>query len=336
MKKPIVLLLFLSLFLPEVFAREGFRVMFYNVENFFDCQHDTLKNDFEFLPGGIRGWTPTRFWKKAGQIAKVVAAVGEDRFPEIIGLAEVENENCIQSLLRGSPLKNAKYSFIHEESPDARGVDVCLLYNRYLFSIIHHEALTVVFQNEPSKKTRDVLYVSGKTSTNDTLHFFVCHFPSRLGGELESESYRRSVATMIREKVDALFTVNKHSKILIMGDFNDYPNDRSLFSDLAAKAPELPPSEKSLFNLMLPQMGNPEIGTNKHQSDWGILDQIIISSSLLPQTQGATIFNADFLLIQDERWLGRKPFRTFHGMAYQAGFSDHLPVYVDFKFSGTP
>jgi len=325
-------LLFLLLFSLPGFSRNGLRVMFYNVENFFDCKHDSLKNDFEFLPGGIRGWVPSRFWKKAGQIAKVMAAVGEDKFPEIIGLAEVENENCIQSLLRGSPLKNAQYAYVHEESSDTRGVDVCLFYNRYQFNVEHHAALTVVFKNEPDKKTRDVLYVCGKTYTGKKLHIFVCHFPSRLGGALESESYRRTVAAMILKKTDSLFIAEKVPNILIMGDFNDYPTDRSLLLDLKAGAPVSLPDSAKLYNLMLPFNGDPEVGTNKYQADWGILDQIIVSGSLLKQSKGAHIFNADFLLIQDERWLGRKPFRTYHGMVYQGGFSDHLPVYADFYF----
>jgi len=303
--------------------------MFYNVENFFDCTHDSLKSDQDFLPGGIRGWTPTRFWKKNGNIAKVIAAVGWDRFPELVGLSEVENELCIKSLLYSSPLKNAGYSYIHAESPDARGIDVCLLYNRYLFQPIYKKAFAVHFKDDPHKKTRDVLYVCGKTSSNDTLHIFVVHFPSRLGGELESEVFRRTVAHLIREKVDSIFGRKEESKILIMGDFNDYPVNLSISTDLGAKMPVVDPISKSLYNLMLPFYGKPDVGTNKYQAEWGLLDQILVSGSLLKQTQRSYIFDADFLMIQDERWMGKKPFRTYHGMTYQGGFSDHLPVYVD-------
>lgn len=310
-------------------ARDGFRVMFYNVENYFDCSHDSLKSDNDFLPGGIRGWTPARFWKKTGNIARVVAAVGGDKFPEIVALAEVENEHCVKSLIYGSPLKNAGYSYIYAESPDARGVDVCLLYNRYLFSVISQLSIRVHFKKDISKKTRDVLYVCGKTHSNDTLHIFVVHFPSRLGGELESETFRRDEAILIRKKVDAIFSLNKNSNVLIMGDFNDYPTNRSLFIDLGAKKPVSEPENKSLYNLMLPFLGNPDVGTNKFQSEWGILDQMLVSGSLLKKTKRAYIFDADFLLIQDERWMGKKPFRTYHGMVYQGGFSDHLPVYLD-------
>ncbi|MFA7043282.1 MAG: endonuclease [Bacteroidales bacterium] len=331
MKKFFTLLCFLIVFSLHCLAREGFRVMFYNVENFFDCRHDSLKNDKDFLPGGTMRWTPTRFWKKAGQISKVISAVGEDKFPEIVGLAEVENENCIQSLIRNSPLKNAAYSYIHDESPDARGIDVCLLYNRYLFTVVSHASIHVAFPNNSKKLTRDILYVCGKTYTNQILHLFVCHFPSRLGGELESEDARRVVAKLIRTKVDSIFFVQKNSNVLIMGDFNDYPTNRSLSVDLLATPPVPFPKDKHLYNLMLPFCGNPDVGTNKYQAEWGILDQMIVSGNLLKKAPEAHIFSADFLLIQDERWLGRKPFRTYHGMSYQGGFSDHLPVFADLE-----
>lgn len=324
-----VLFCFQAVFAWHSPARDGFRMMFYNVENFFDCEHDSLKNDTDFLPGGIRGWTPTRFWKKTGQIARVIAAIGEDRFPEIVGLAEVENENCLQSLIRKSPLKNAGYSSVHVESADARGIDVCLLYNRYLFSVDHYASIRITFPENPDKRTRDVLYVCGKTHTNRILHLFVCHFPSRLGGELESESTRRTVAQLIRTKVDSLFSLDEKSNVLIMGDFNDYPQNKSLFEDLKAERPDMIPERTHLYNLMLPLCGNPETGTNKFQAEWGILDQLIVSGSLLERTRGAQIFSPDFLLVQDERWLGRKPYRTYHGMSYQGGYSDHLPVYTD-------
>jgi endonuclease/exonuclease/phosphatase family metal-dependent hydrolase len=333
MKKSLIVLVFSVCCILQCRARDSFRVMFYNIENYFDCKHDSLKNDYEFLPGGIRGWTPAKFWKKTGNIAKVVAAIGGDKFPEIVGMAEVENDSCLRCLVHVSPLKNAGYSYIHQESPDERGIDVCLLYNRYLFSILSYKSIPVVFKEDSSKHTRDVLYVCGKTYKNDTLHIFVTHFPSRLGGELESESKRRDVAKLIRGKVDSILSVQEKSNILIMGDFNDYPDNLSISSDLRAEMPVINPGNKTLYNLMLPMINNSDGGTNKHQGDWGILDQMLVSGNLLKRTKKATIFAPDFLLTSDERWLGRKPFRTYNGMTYQGGFSDHLPVYLDIDLS---
>ncbi len=329
--KIVVLVLFCCTYFL-CFGREGLRIVFYNTENYFDCWHDSLKSDQEFLPGGIRGWTPTRYYRKAGNIARVMAAIGEDKFPDIVGLAEVENDACLKTLVYSSPLKNAGYSFLHVESEDARGVDVALLYNRYLFQLLGHQVLRIVFEGEPSKMTRDVLHAWGRMASGDCLHVYVCHFPSRLGGETESETYRRQVARLVRASVDSLFALQPKANILIMGDFNDYPSNRSLLVDLHAKEPQKESLAGNLYNLMLPLEGIPGLGTNKHQAEWGILDQLIISSNLLPKTKGANIFCPDFLLLKDERWLGKKPFRTFNGMVYQGGYSDHLPVWLDLSF----
>jgi len=332
MRKEIIVLFVSWWCLLPCHARNSFRVMFYNVENFFDCKHDSLKNDYEYLPGGIRGWTPAKFWKKTGNIAKVIATIGVDKFPEIVGMAEVENEACLRSLVCTSPLKNAGYSYIYQESPDERGIDVCLLYNRYLFSVICYKAIRVTFKKDSSKKTRDVLYVCGKTYMDDTLHIFVSHFPSKMGGDLESEPYRRDVAILIREKVDSILLIQEKSNILIMGDFNDTPGNHSMVADLQAGMPVTEHDDRALYNLMSPMDGNFGKGTNKHQGDWNILDQMLVSGNLLKLTKEAHIFDADFLLVPDERWMGRKPFRTYNGMVYQGGFSDHLPVYMDIDF----
>ncbi len=328
--------LFFVLFLigltANCFGREDLRVVFYNTENFFDCWHDSLKSDQEFLPGGIRGWTPTRYYRKAGNIARVLAAIGVDKFPDIVGLAEVENEACLKTLVYSSPLKNAGYSFLHVESEDVRGVDVALLYNRYMFQLLGHQVLRIDFEGEPAKKTRDVLHAWGTTSSGDSLHLYICHFPSRLGGETESETYRRQVARQIRHSVDSVFKQHPSANILIMGDFNDYPSNKSLLVDLHAMPPSKEPLIGNLYNLMLPLEGIPGLGTNKQQAEWGIIDQLLISSNLLSKTKGANIFGPDFLLLEDERWLGKKPFRTYNGMVYQGGYSDHLPVWLDFSF----
>lgn len=328
----IILLFFLVAVSVASYGRDGFRVVFYNVENFFDCRHDSLKSDEEFLPGGIRGWTPSRYFRKAGNIARVLAAVGEDAFPEIVGMAEVENDACLKTLVASSPLKNAGYSFVHQESEDARGVDVCLLYNRYAFQLTGIDALSTQFDAEPTKKTRQVLHVWGRTSDGDSLHLFVCHFPSRLGGETESETYRQQVARRVRSAVDDLFSKQPMANIIIMGDFNDFPSNVSMSNELRALDPSKEPHAGALYNLMLPLEGQPGVGTNKHQSEWGILDQLIVSANLLPKTKGACIFGPDFLLLPDERWLGKKPFRTYNGMVYQGGYSDHLPVWLDLSF----
>ena len=315
-------------------ARTEFRVVFYNVENLFDCDHDSSKNDEEFLPSGLRGWTPTRFYNKIGKIGKVISAIGVDDFPELVGMAEVENAHCLRVLTQSSPLKNARYAFVHEESPDTRGVDVCLLYDRFRFQPLEHQVLKAHFKGEPNKKSRDVLHVKGLIDGRIQLHVFVCHFPSRLGGEAESETYRCQVATQLRASIDVLFESDPNTNVLIMGDFNDYPENRSLRTHLKAQVPKMPKKGESagLFNLMFQVQGHGQEGTHKNQAEWGFLDQFIVSTGLLPHSKGAKVFKSDFLLQPDDKWLGQKPYRTYNGYRWQGGFSDHLPIWLDLAF----
>lgn len=312
-----------------------FRIVCYNVENYFDCVDDPLTNDDEFLPNGIRAWNQTKYKQKQANIAKVIAAIGEWGTPAIVGLCEVESQKALTDLTQYSPLKSFNYKFIHYDSPDARGVDVALLYHPYQFFPISHEAVRIRFPNE-NRTTRDILYVSGTTLSDDTIHIFLNHFPSRLGGELESEERRIFAASILREKVDSIFSNTASPNILIMGDFNDYPTNRSILQTLKANLlNNSPVSSKELYNLTY-NFHTQGKGTHKHEGEWGMLDQFIVSGNLLESTQkpytsqqDVYIFDADFLLENDDKYLGKRPFRTYVGMKYHGGFSDHLPIYID-------
>lgn len=320
--------------------RNTFRVMCYNVENYFDCIDDSLAHDEEFLPGGMRGWNYSRYVQKQYNIARVIVSADSWEPPEIIGLCEVESHKCLFDLIKG-PLKNLHYRFSHFESPDARGVDVALLYKPESFKPFLEEPLTITFPDSPHSKTRDILYVAGIVrATDDTLHVFVCHFPSRLGGELESEGKRVHVAQILKSKVDDIFTSQSDANILIMGDFNDYPDNKSMMQVLQAISPETDSFDsKQLFNLMLP-LHKQGTGTHKHDGEWGALDQFIISGSLLKKDNrlftrlsDVHIHKPEFLLEDDTKYLGQKPFRTYVGLKYHGGYSDHLPIYVDFNIN---
>ena len=325
------------LILSQETGKQQFRVMCYNVENYFDCVDDSLTKDEEYLPGGMRGWNYNRYIEKQANIARVIAAVGGWDPPALVGICEVESRKTLVDLTRYSTLKNLRYKFVHHESPDARGVDVALLYQPDYFAVLHDEPIRIFFPDAPKSTTRDILYVQGKVPTGDTLHVFVCHFPSRLGGELESANKRNQVATILRQKVDGVFLTNKQTNIIIMGDFNDYPDNESMLAILKAIAPEEAVRDSTLYNLMFPLHRGGK-GTHKHGGDWGVLDQMIVSGNLLNENskfhtriEDVHIFDADFLLQDDLKYLGKQPFRTYVGMKYNGGFSDHLPVYLDFR-----
>lgn len=341
MKYLVILLLFLFSGITseaQSLQKSRFRAVCYNVENYFDCVDDSLTDDSEYLPGGMRGWNNEKYRTKQINIAKVIAAIGGWDAPALVGLCEIESRKGLLDLTTGNAMKNFGYKFVHHESPDARGVDVALLYKPEAFKPLHHEPVSINFPGEPNTKTRDILYVKGKANGNTDLHIFVCHFPSRLGGELESEDRRMFVASVLKSKTDSIFAAELQPNILIMGDFNDYPRNKSMLEILKALPPSGETSHRELYNLMFPlhQAGK---GSHKHEAEWGALDQIIVSGNLLDHTQNfytmtgdVQIFETPFLLVPDEKFLGKKPFRTYEGMKYIGGFADHLPVFVDFWY----
>jgi hypothetical protein len=325
---------------PSRRGESGIRVMFYNVENLFDVRNDSLKQDDEYAPGGMRGWSMEKLKKKLINISKVIISVGGWEPPEIVGLCEVENRFVLSKLIHDTPLKNFGYRFVHFDSPDPRGIDVALLYRPDKFKVVASHPVPIHFTRDTNLRTRDILYVKGVVSGKDTLHIFVNHWPSRFGGYTETIDKRVFVAGTLRNKIDSLFNGYPLSKILVMGDLNDEPADVSVKDTLKAKLDSLHLKPCDLYNQIagIPQKWYQ--GTIKDRQMWVTIDQIIVSGTLLADIPGlfttphsARVFNAPALLQRDEAWLGYKPFRTYYGAAYIGGFSDHLPVYTDLFFN---
>ncbi len=321
-------------FKDDVRSKDAFRLMFYNTENFFDTLHDPNKNDIEFTPAGNYHWTKWKFFKKLQHTAKTILAVGGWETPDIIMMAEIENRYVLEKLIYATPLKAFRFGIIHEESPDTRGIDVAVIYRKEKFKELYHRAINITFPDQPEVKTRDILYIKGILSSKDTLHLFVNHWPSRLGGYEASLPKRNYVASVLKSATDSIIAQNPNANIVIAGDFNDEPTDESITQILKALPDTLTQPTPGLVNMMYRKTGKE--GTNKYQGNWSIIDQIIISSPLYLRknglqitSSGAQIFSADFLLEDDEAFTGKKPLRTYSGMKYIGGFSDHLPVYID-------
>lgn len=331
----------LSLFLlPFWFANAqeptSFRVMFWNVENLFDTQHDTLKNDVEFLPDAPRHWSYRRYKKKLADVARVITAVGGWTSPALVGLCEVENDRVLRDLTRYSPLKEQGYRYVMTHSADERGIDVALLYQRDRFKLLSANAISPGVPTSHNRPTRDILHVSGQLLSGDTLDVLVVHLPSRSGGEKQSEPYRLFVAQKIKHTADSLINARLHPKLILMGDFNDYPDNRSVTEILEALPPPTAPSSGKLYHLLARKAVSPNVGSYKYRGEWGLLDHLIVSGTLLNPQESlftsedkAEVARLPFLLTKDEKYGDVQPFRTYYGMKYQGGYSDHLPVYVD-------
>ncbi len=337
-KKSKVLLLFLFVFLSVyAFSQQNIseiNFLFYNVENLFDIYDDPETLDDEFTPRGSRFWSYKRFSKKIKDVSRVILSSAGWSPPEIIGLCEIENRYVLDKLLKETPLKAFPYGVVHKESPDMRGIDVAFLYNKDFFYPLEYNFIPLQSENDSVLNTREILYVSGILAEIDTIHLFVNHWPSRYSGLLESESLRKLAAQTLKAEIKLLQDIYRNPMIVITGDFNDQPDDDSVFLHLGAKKTDGESSFPSgqIFNLSYSWL-NKEPGTLKFQTQWSVFDHIMVTGNLLNQSgklytrpDWAQIVKHDFLLEKDERYGGIKPKRTYTGFKYNGGFSDHLPV----------
>ena len=310
------------------------RVMFYNVENLFNPNEDSITSDDEYQPDGMRGWTYNRLKRKQINIAKVVLAVGGWDPPELVGVCEVEDYSVLYGLTNDTPLKNFGYKIVHRNSPDPRGIDVALLYRPDKFKVLFSSPFSIRFPFDTAARTRDILFVKGIACKRDTINIFVNHWPSKFGGATATIPKRKYVASVLRKLSDSLLSLNPNANILIIGDLNDSPYDESVSKVLRAKMDSVNLAHNDLYNMLAGAGLSWKKGTIKFREEWETIDHIIVSKPLLSHStpHSMQIFDAPFLLQDDEVWFGKKPFRTYYGAKYIGGFSDHLPVYADFNF----
>jgi endonuclease/exonuclease/phosphatase family metal-dependent hydrolase len=307
-------------------TRQTFQVMFYNVENLFDTYDDPHTSDNEFLPEGVRYWTPYRYYSHLQQIARVVHAAGEWDTPALIGLCEVENDSVLIHLTKRTSLRAQNYLYCITQGNDPRGINIALLYQADKFRLLNSSSKRIPFRQK-TRRSRDILHVSGRVITGDTLDVFVCHFPSRRGGEKASEPARLDAATYLRRLCDSVCAVRRTPNILIMGDFNDMPSDRSMQTLIRSSD-----DRRRLTNLFADAKKLNHTGSYKYQGKWNQLDQIIINDSWQRyyKPESAQIFMPSFLLTDDRTYGRQRPFHVYNGFKYEGGFSDHLPVMAYF------
>jgi exonuclease III len=316
----------------QVVSSHPIRIMFYNVENFFDIYDDSLTDENEFLPNGLMRWNLTRYNKKTYSLYKTIIASGEWEPPAVIAFCEIENRKVLEDLIYGTYLLKYNYSIIHEESPDRRGIDVCLIYRKEIANVICYRYWIPAEIKRKDFNSRSVLYTKLLIGS-ETIHLIVNHWPSRRGGVLASENYRLLIASMVREKVDSLVDRNPSgARIIILGDFNSTPDDQAIRSLVFSSD-----SGKTMINLS-ERLDDNGLGTYRYMGTWEMIDQVIVSKGLLFCREGLytgpsllRIFKPDFLLKKDPKYPGFSPYSTYHGYKYQGGFSDHLPVFLDLK-----
>ena len=338
--KLIISILFLSLFISSHAQDKKFKIhtlAFYNLENLFDTINDPMKFDDYSPIMELKTNRGDAYRRKITNMARVIAEIGKDvthNTPAILGVCEVENKDVLEDIVNDSKLLEKNYGIVHYDSPDSRGIDVALLYQKSLFTPISssaHELKIYDTQTQKRITTRDQLLVSGKLE-GDLIHIIVNHWPSRRGGEARSRPKRVAAAKLNKRILDSLQAHDPYAKLIIMGDLNDDPTNPSVKNVLKAKRKRKKVDFKGLYN-PFEKFYRDGLGTTAYRDNWSLFDQIIVSKTLLEKDYTsfryyqAGIFNKNYLITPKGKYKGY-PFRSWNDSGFSNGFSDHFPVYI--------
>lgn len=308
---------------------------FYNVENLFDTLDTEGVNDLDFTPGGVNSWNSQRYYEKLDRLSEVISLLGTDKTEDgvaVLGLSEIENKSVIEDLISTERLKSRNYEIVHYDSPDKRGIDVGLIYQPKYFKVESSASYTLKIEGNENFYSRDQLLVSGKFQ-GERMHFIVCHWPSRRGGEKKSSPLREAAGDLARHIMDSIMVAEgPTAKIILMGDLNDDPTSKSLINNLNASGNKEKLSENQFFNTSMEHFKK-GIGTLAWRDTWNLFDQIILTQAFLNSDFSGfnfykfVVFNKPFLLQPSGRFKGY-PYRSYAGGQYLGGYSDHFPVYI--------
>lgn len=318
-----------------IYEKGYYPIAFYNVENLFDTIDDKDTHDSDFTPDGAINWTEDKYKKKLTNIAFVINKLGLDKNEDgacIVGLAEIENEKVLIDLLNTPPLSEKGYKYAHYDSPDPRGIDVALIYNPDYFNFVSKTKYPYGILNGSKKRQRNHLLVSG-TIGDESVHIIVNHWASR--NNKEATAFREVSALNCKHITDSIRRTDPTAKVIIMGDLNDDPFDKSVRVALGAKKEKTNLKHGDLYNPMW-EILESGIGSLRHQGKWNLFDQIIISDNLVTNDTTslrfieAEVYNPDYLFQKSGRFKGY-PFRSFSGNTFINGYSDHFPTVIYLK-----
>ncbi|MFA7116185.1 MAG: hypothetical protein WC140_02965 [Bacteroidales bacterium] len=302
--------------LQKTIEKDTLKVMFWNVENYFDIYDDPNIIDEEFLPTSDKHWNSNRYNKKRDDIAKtIIAASGKlGEMPILIGVSEIENYKVLNDLIKKTSLSKYDYKIVHKDSPDHRGIDCALLYRESAFKVKSAEYLKVVLQDK-NHPTRDIVHVYGYSKDlKIKVHVYVNHWPSKWGGAEKTNPNRIAAAKVLANSIKNVRAQEPDAKIIIMGDLNDTPGSEPIMCLM---------QDKTLVDLISP-LDAKGMGTIRYRGDWECLDHFIINKNELKGD--IQIYSPKFLIQYDKKYRENKPFRTYYGPHYNKGISDHFPI----------
>ncbi|MFM1772920.1 MAG: hypothetical protein RLZZ71_2062 [Bacteroidota bacterium] len=301
----------------------SFDIMSYNVENLFDTIDDPNKADEDFTPTGKLQWNTAKYYEHLKHTVDAITNKGTN-FPAIVGLIEVENGAVLNDLVNTSFLKGKGYKYVWFEGPDERGIDVALIYDLNRVSVVQAMAIPVLLESVTDPNTRDILKVSVEIGS-EKFNLFVNHWPSRRGGQDESEMHRIRAAGVLRKEVDQILSVDTKANVICMGDFNDFPSNKSIHDVLQAGVS----NEHSVLFNMMSDFEAQKKGTHFYKGEWSPLDQFMVSYGMFENkcvsANSFEVVSYDFIMYTSKDGV-KSPARVYVGDSYKGGYSDHLPI----------
>jgi exonuclease III len=337
-------------------------VGFYNFENYYDTTNQLNVADEEFLPNSPKQYNSVRFKNKSSQLASVIYGIGKINNANgisLLGIAEVENKMVLKKLADEPMIKKYTYQFIHFDSKDSRGIDVALMYQPAHFKPYQYRSYSLTDDTHfTTYATRDILYVQGELDKT-WVHILVNHWPSRRGGENASAEKRFWAASVCKRIMDSIENRDPKAKFIVMGDFNDNPNNKSL-------------KHLKMYNPFL-KLFNRGLGSMAYRDSWSLFDQILLNANwrmekektghssknattnplFQPAVDNINSYNStntppsaysNFELIYCKSMIYRSsalteqhgkyqgyPKRTWNGDQFNGGYSDHYPAVIIFK-----
>lgn len=332
----VLFFIYSGLFSQEIETFEVRTVAFYNLENLFDTENDTLIFDDDRTPTGKDNWTEERYWHKIEQLSTVLLELGatsKTSNPDILGVCEVENLKVLKDLIHHKNLQSFNYGIIHFNSPDERGIDVALLYKKEVFIPVNFNSHRLLLFNDDGERnyTRDQLIVEGLLD-NEKIYFLVNHWPSRSGGEARSRPFRLEAAKLNKRILDSVKRQDINAKIVSMGDFNDDPTNESFKKVLKVEGSLNKLDSTGLYGPM-EKIFRKGKGSLAYRDKWNLFDQFYMTANLITVKHESYrywksgVFTPDYLIDPKGKYKGY-PLRTYAGGSYIGGYSDHFPIYL--------
>lgn len=317
-------------------------VAFYNLENLFDTINTNGSYDLEYTPGGAKQWDTRKYKSKIHNMAYAISQLATKTTPKgpaILGVSEIENKSVLDDLVADPQIATWNLQVVHHDGPDRRGVDVGLLYNPRQFKFESVENHRLYIESYSTFRTRDQMCVTGILG-GQRISVIVNHWPSRLGGEEQSSWLREAAAALSKQIADSIWAVDPSRGIIIMGDLNDDPDNKSVAQVIGAKKDTKGVGAHDFYNPWWRLLRDKGIGTLAYKGSWNLFDQIIFSGNLLPQNSAETelrffkqqVHNHQFLIDTNGTRQGY-PLRTFAAGSWLNGYSDHFPTEIFLKIA---